>query len=141
MKTARDLMTEAPATVLPTSTVRKAVEMLQTLDVRHLPVVNEDRELVGMLSDRDLRALSIPYFVGPEHVGSLRTALDSGVASFMNSDVLSVEADADAAEVVDLMLDHKIGAVPVTDADGTLVGIISYMDILRAVPLEADAAE
>lgn len=140
MLTARDLMTEAPATVGPTSTVRKAVEILQALDVRHLPVVNEDRELVGMLSDRDLRTLSIPCFVGPEHVANLRAALDARVTSFMNSDVLSVEEDADAAEVVDLMLDHKIGAVPVTNAEGMLVGIISYMDILRAMPL-ADAAE
>jgi len=141
MMTARDLMTEAPTTVGPTATVRRAVEILQTMDIRHLPVVNEDGELVGMLSDRDLRALSIPYFVGPEHVGNLRTALDAGVASFMNSDVLSVEADADAAEVVDLMLDNKVGAVPVTDADGALVGIISYIDVLRAIPLDAEAAE
>jgi CBS domain-containing protein len=43
--------------------------------------------------------------------------------------------------VIDLMLDHKIGAVPVTNADGALVGIISYIDVLRAMPLDAQAAE
>ena len=42
---------------------------------------------------------------------------------------------ADLAEVVDLMLEHKIGAVPVTNADGALVGIISYLDVLRALPI------
>ena len=60
MMIARDLMTEAPATVGPTATVRKAVDILQTLDIRHLPVVNDDGELIGMLSDRDLRSLSLP---------------------------------------------------------------------------------
>lgn len=137
MMTARDVMTETPATVGPTSTVRSAVELLHTLDVRHLPVVNEDGELVGMISDRDLRALQIPYFVGPEHIGDLRTALNATVATLMSSDVLSVEEEADLAEVVDLMLDHKIGAVPVTNADGALVGIISYIDVLRALPNES----
>jgi acetoin utilization protein AcuB len=141
MLTARDLMTEAPATIGPTATVRKAVEMLQTLDIRHLPVVNEDGELVGMLSDRDLRALSIPHFEGEEHIGNIRTALAARVSTFMNSDVLSVDAEADAAEVVDLMLDHRIGAVPVTGEDGLLIGIVSYVDILRRLPVEGAAAE
>jgi len=136
MTTAGDLMTSNPVAIGSHTRVDRALELLQTLDIRHLPVVNDDRELIGMLSDRDLRALSIPYFVGPEHVGSMRTALDATVASLMNSDVLSVEADADATEVVDLMLEYKIGAVPVTDADGTLVGIVSYMDVLRELPLD-----
>jgi acetoin utilization protein AcuB len=136
MLIARDIMTTTPVTVDTTSTVRRAVELLQLLDIRHLPVVNDESELVGMISDRDLRALSLPYFVGSEHVGDLRAALNAPVATLMNGDVLSVDAEADASDVVDLMLDHKVGAVPVTDAEGTLVGIISYIDILRAGPLD-----
>jgi CBS-domain-containing membrane protein len=141
MATAHDLMTANPASIPSTAKVRRAVDILQTLDIRHLPLVNEERELIGMLSDRDLRALSVPYFVGEEHVGSLRTALDANVTNLMSGDVISVNEEADAAEIVELMLDHKIGAVPVTDADGTLVGIVSYMDVLRAMPLEAAATE
>ena len=145
MLCACDLMTTDPAALSPTATLREAVEIMHRLDIRHLPVVNADRELVGMLSDRDLRALTIPYFVGGEDAGYVRRAMDAQVSSLMTSDVLSVEAEADLAEVVDLMLDHKIGAVPVTDAGGVLVGIVSYMDVLRAVPLaedeDADAAE
>ena len=110
MMIARDLMTEAPATVGPTATVRKAVDILQTLDIRHLPVVNDDGELIGMLSDRDLRSLSIPYFTEDGEFGNLRVILDSSVASFMSSDVLSVDTEADGAEIVELMLDNKIGA-------------------------------
>ncbi len=137
MLIARDLMTDAPATVTPATTLRRAVEILQTLDIRHLPVVNEDGELIGMLSDRDLRALSIPYFMGSDCVGS--KALDGRVSSIMSGDTLSVDAETDIAAVVDLMLENTIGAVPVTGEDGALVGIVSYIDILRNVPLQLAA--
>ena len=135
------IMTTDPVTIGATTTVRRAVELLQTLDIRHLPIVNEKDELIGMLSDRDLRALSIPAFIGPDYVGELRTALDARVGSFMTGDVLSVDLEADVREAVNLMLEHKIGAVPVTDADGVVVGIVSYVDVLRALPLDRDAAE
>lgn len=132
--TARDLMTMSPMTITPQTKLRHAVQLLHTLEIRHLPVVDERGGLVGIVSDRDLRALGIPAVVEPES-GSSQT-LEKGVAEVMSSDVLSVDTEADASEVVELMLEHKIGAVPVVDADGVLVGIISYIDVLRAIPLE-----
>lgn len=136
MLTAHDLMTEDPTTISINATVRQAVSLLQTLNVRHLPVVDEEGALVGMLSDRDVRALSLPEFVGTEYIGKIQTAMHAPVSSVMSGDVISVDVEADAAEIVDLMLDQGIGAVPVVDADGTLVGIISYVDILRVLPLD-----
>ena len=140
MLTAHDLMTEDPTTVSTTATVQRAIWLLQTLDVRHLPVVDEDGALVGMLSDRDIRGLAFPKILGSEYVGAVQTALDAPVSTVMSGNVLSVDVEADAAEIIDLMLDQRIGAVPVVDADGTLVGIVSYTDILRAIPLEGDDA-
>jgi len=141
MLTARELMTENPVTIPATAKVRQAVQLLQTLEIRHLPVVGDDGELVGMLSDRDLRALSVPYLVGDEYVGTIAAARDTAVASLMTGDVLSVTPEADASDIVELMLDFKIGAVPVTESDGTLVGIVSYVDVLRQIPFESDAAQ
>jgi len=124
MLTARDLMTESPAVIEVTATLRSAVDRLQALDIRHLPVIDDDGELVGMLSDRDLRG-SAPA--------------DAAVATVMSADVIAVDEEADAAEIVDLMIDNKIGAVPVIDADRTLVGIVSYVDLLRALPFDRAA--
>lgn len=135
MLTAHDLMTEDPTTISINATLRKAIWLLQTLDVRHLPVVDDEGTLVGMLSDRDVRGLAFPETIGTEYIATIQTALDAPVSSVMSSDVLSVDLEADAAEIVDLMLDQKIGAVPVVDGDGTLTGIVSYVDILRAIPL------
>jgi CBS domain-containing protein len=141
MLTAHDLMTEDPTTVSMNATLHRAIWLLQTLDVRHLPVVNEEGSLVGMLSDRDVRGLAFPEILGADYVGTVQTALDAPVSSMMSSNVLSVDPEADAAEIIDLMLDHKVGAVPVGDGDGTLVGIVSYMDILRAIPLDDEVCE
>src|SRR5262245_25222904 len=141
MLTAHDLMTEDPTTVSTNATLQKAISLLHSLDVRHLPVVNEEGALVGMLSDRDVRGLAYPEILGTEHITTIQTALDAPVSSVMSTNVLSVSLEADAFEIIDLMLDQKVGALPVVDADGTLVGIVSYVDILREIPIGDDEYE
>jgi acetoin utilization protein AcuB len=59
--------------------------------------------------------------------------LDASIASLMSSDLLSVSPETDVTEVVDLMIEHRVGAIPVVGDEGDdLLGIISYVDILRA---------
>jgi acetoin utilization protein AcuB len=139
MISAHDVMTEDPATIPMTATVGEAVRLLHTLDVRHLPVVDDEGMLVGMLSDRDLRGLTFPEVIGEEYMGEIQTALEAPVSSIMTSDVVAVEVEDDVSLIIELMLDHKIGAVPVVDSDESLVGIVSYVDILRQLSPE-DAA-
>jgi len=133
---ANAVMTPRPAMVGGNDRLSDAVQVLQALEVRHLPVVNEQRELIGMLSDRDLGALTLPVLVNDEWLGTVQTALGAPVSSIMTGDPISVDLDADLAEVVDLMLDNRIGALPVIDAERRLVGIISYVDVLRKLCLE-----
>jgi acetoin utilization protein AcuB len=140
MITAFDVMTEDPATISMTATVGEAVRTLQSLDIRHLPVLDEEGALVGMLSDRDLRGLSFPEMIGEEYMGAVQTALDAPVSSVMSSDVVAVEVEDDVSLIIELMLDRKIGAVPVVDSEDMLVGIVSYVDLLRQL-LPAEPAE
>lgn len=122
-----DLMTSEPATVLWTASVGAALAKLHRLDVRHLPVVDEEGALVGMLSDRDFRPL-------PHDAASSRSpSPELPVSDLMSSDVLSVQAETSARELIDLLLDQKVGALPVTDSEGALVGIVSYIDVLRGL--------
>ena len=130
---AQDMMTPDPITIKAHAKLREAVEILQNLDVRHLPVLDEEGELVGMLSDRDLRGLALPHLVAGEYAGVVQTGLQATVATVMSSNVLSVDPEAEVEEIVELMLDNKIGAVPVVDRDRGLIGIVSYMDVLRNV--------
>lgn len=132
---ASEIMTPGPAAVSGGARVSDAVRILQTLDIRHLPIVNEQRELIGMLSDRDLRALTFPVSVDDEWLGTAQDALGSPVSSIMTGDPIAVDLEADLAEVVDLMLDNRIGAIPVVDAERRLAGIISYVDVLGRIAL------
>lgn len=121
MATAMDLMTTQVVTIQQTASVREALKTLDEFDVRHLPVLDERQELVGMLSDRDLLRLRRSQDV-----------LKQPVSEVMSADVLAVTPATDVVEIIDLMAENRIGAVPVLDNDSHLAGIVSYVDVLRA---------
>ena len=135
MTTASQMMTARPVAVRGNDRVADTVQLLQSLEIRHLPVVNAQQELIGMLSDRDLRGLSMPVMINDDWLGTAPGALDAPVSSLMTGGPISVDLEADLEEIVDLMIDHKIGAVPVTDGEGRLAGIVSYEDVLRNLQL------
>ncbi len=129
---AADIMTEKVRIVHPDETIADAVEILHTLEVRHLPVVNDDDELVGMLSDRDLRALVAPYEADDETAGEVLIHSRMPVSKIMTGNVVAVDTEADVNEIVERMLEEKVGAIPVVDGEEKVVGIISYVDVLRS---------
>lgn len=130
---AADIMTANPRTVQPTDPVSHAVELLHSTNIRHLPVVDGRGQLVGMLSDRDLGPLMRTLIEGAEVERMVMPVSQRQVAEFMTGGVATVGLDADVSEVIDLMLDERIGAVPVVDEGDNVRGIISYVDVLRAV--------
>lgn len=120
-----EVMSRSPITVKVTDSVGTALSQLLQADVRHLPVL-EGKSLSGMLSDRDLRE------VAPRGVLSQQEVLDRDIATIMSSDIVTVNPETDLTEAIDLMIEHKIGAVPVVEVDSLqLVGIVSYVDVLR----------
>jgi acetoin utilization protein AcuB len=124
-----DTMTAEPRTVGLDEPIDVAVDAMQSLEVRHLPVVDADKELVGMLSDRDLGTYVRPEKTRRDTARSETSSLT--VSDVMSSDVICVEEDDDLEEVVELLAEHKIGAVPVVDGEGHVSGIVSYVDLLR----------
>ena len=131
--TAHDLMTANPATVTPQSTVAEAWDLMRELDVRHVPVI-QDGALVGMLSDRDRAYLDMARVLTAEGADALRRELTMSVVKVMRSDVIFVEPETEVSDVVELLIESKIGAIPVVRPDTReLVGIVSYIDALRAL--------
>jgi len=130
---ARDLMTPDPETVTPEATIAEVWDLMRELDVRHVPVV-QGGMLVGMLSDRDLARLDVGRALTLEGADALRRELTTAVVTVMSSDVICAEPETELSEVVGLLLEHKIGALPVVRPDTReVVGIISYVDVLRAL--------
>ena len=108
---ARDLMTPDPLTVTPQASIAEAWDLMRELAVRHVPVV-EDGVLVGMLSDRDLAQVDIARVLRVEGADALREELETPIVEVMSSDVISVEPETEVGEVISLLLEHKIGALP-----------------------------
>ena len=130
---ARDLMTPNPVTVTPEASIAEVWDLMRELEIRHVPVV-QGGALVGMLSDRDLAQFDIARLVTVEGAEALRQELGAPVVKVMSSDVIFVNPETELNEVVDLLVEHRIGAIPVVRPDTReVVGIISYVDVLRAL--------
>jgi CBS domain-containing protein len=128
-----EIMTEAPQTIRPDETITEAAIVLQSLGIRHLPVVDDRGQLVGMLSDRDLAPVMRTFLELAEADNMVVPLSGRAVSELMSGGVISVDGDAPVSDVVELMLENGIGAVPVVDGDGSLIGIVSYVDVLRAL--------
>jgi CBS domain-containing protein len=128
----KDWMTPAPVTVSPATSIAKAHDLMLYRRIRHLPVVDDGR-LVGIITDRDLRTV-LPSPATSFAVGEIRFLVDKlTVGKVMTRSVVTVAPGERLADAVRLMLDNKFGSVPVVDDDGRLVGIITELDLLRAL--------
>ena len=123
-----------------TLSAREKLDLTQDLmslgRVRHLPVVDDDQRVVGIVSDRDLLAAAMTDVLDFEAV-SRRTFLRSiEVAEVMTKDVVSVMPDTSIGEVARILVERKIGAVPVVDAGGELLGLVTETDLIAAAYLQ-----
>lgn len=128
---AKDLMTKDPRTVGVDDTVADAIEAIAAIDVRHLPVVDRDGKLVGMLAERDLLSIR-----ADRSGGELNPPRTQPIARYLPNDpareVVCIRASADVREIVDRMLAHRLAAIPVVDDGGRPIGLIGFGDVLRA---------
>lgn len=126
-----ELMTRSPITVRPDTLMLDARHLMVEKKIRHLLVVGADGDLAGIVTDRDIR-LNLPSratSLSAQEITHLLSRLTVG--EIMTRSVVTIGPDRPAREGAQLMLDHKIGALPVLD-DGHLIGIITETDFVRA---------
>jgi acetoin utilization protein AcuB len=121
-----DVMTKDPLTVTPTETIGQADELMNTNKIRQLPVV-QGKDLIGIVTDRDIRS----FLSGSLGVEAREEALNTKVREIMTTEPISVSSDDDLQEAIELMIDEKIGGIPVVDEAEGMVGIVTYVDVLR----------
>lgn len=124
----RELMTSNPITARPWSTVGEVANILLREDIRHLPIIDAG-SLVGMVSDRDLRVFARDLM--SQETPAAQRHLNAPVTTIMSTDVMAAEADDDVDVAIERMVENKIGALPIVDGEGVLVGILSTHDVLR----------
>lgn len=124
MMNAEQIMTAQPACCTPDDSIREVARLLKEQDCGCIPVIEdrESRKLVGVVTDRDLVCRGLAEGKGAD-------ALVRDVASFGPS---CCAIDDDVEDVERIMAERQVRRVPVIDADGCCVGIISQADLVRA---------
>ncbi|HYA28321.1 MAG TPA: CBS domain-containing protein [Acidobacteriota bacterium] len=126
----RERMTKAPATVKPDDGLKDAMWKMEHGHFRHLPVVDEQGKLIGMLTDRDIRLIRPSLaFVNKEEAAVQLWSISVQQAAVF--DPISVKPDVSLREAAELMLRWHVGGLPVVEEHERLVGMITYTDILR----------
>lgn len=115
--TVGDLMSTAVVTFRPGDLIRKADEQMRAAQIRHLPIVDDHNRIIGILSNRDVAR-------------AMRARRPLPVAKVMTREVVRATPEMPAAEAAAILLEKKIGSLPVVDEDDTVVGIITETDFL-----------
>lgn len=124
------IMTRDVATLRAGDTVDLADREMRAARIRHLPVVDADGRLVGLVTHRDLLAATIEHtseMSAPERTRYLRNL---PVDRIMRTDVATVTADTPVADAADIIVRNRYGCLPILDGDRRLVGLVTEHDFV-----------
>ena len=129
----KDIMTTDPACCTPQTTLQEAVQLMIDNDCGEIPVVDDfDTAMpVGVLTDRDIVCRTIGKGLNP---------MEMTVGDCMSTPLISITPESSLSECYHLLEENQIRRVPVVNASGKCVGIVSLADIARNAP-RADAGE
>ncbi len=117
----RALMIDDPITISDRTSVQEAIHLMQEHSIRHLPVVNESNELLGLVTLADLKQGLLPAMV-----------TGVSLADLMIKSPITIHPDDDVETAAQIIHTRKIGGLPVVDDGNRVVGILTVTDILGA---------
>jgi len=124
------MMQQQLITATPETSLAEVQRLMRANNIRHVPVVS-GRRLVGMITDRDLRD-AIPSPATTLSRGEIAYRLETTpIKTCMTREVVSIDPEMEMVQATRLLLQRQIGCLPVVE-HGTLVGVITDMDCLRA---------
>ena len=150
---ARDVMVAPVITVKPTASVKEAAEMLVENRISGLPVVDDDGNLVGVVSEGDLlhrveagtdrrRSWWLQLITGDTRLASEYIGAHARkVADVMSRRVITALPDTPLSDIAIRMEKNAINRVPIVDSDGQLVGIVSRANLVQAIATAPRSAE
>lgn len=126
-------MTQEVITTDPEEDVFDAYEKMSQNRIRHLPVIDADGRLIGIVTDRDIRS-ALPYGMikDPTRTAEAEKVKDLKVMDIMTADPKTIGPHHTIQDALVLIQELRVGALPVVDKEGKLKGILSVRDLLRA---------
>jgi len=131
----RYYMATSLVTVRPETTVGVARDLLEKHDIRHLPVVDKEMKLVGMVTDRDIRSAFPSTLVDSGDVeghGKLDRVQKTQVSDIMSTKTVVLRTVSTLDDAMLFFEKRTVGALPVLDDMGKVVGILSFNDLMQA---------
>ena len=119
-----------PITISPKTTYAQASRLLRVKKLHALPVTDNEGQLVGVLTEKDLLDISPVAVLGVHTISDLLSAM--AIEKAMTKQVITVPEDCPLEEAARILIDHKIGGLPVMRGD-QLIGMITEADIFRAM--------
>lgn len=123
-----EIMNPLVISMKPYETIGRAIELMHINRIRHIPIIDENEFVIGIVTDRDIRDVSPSIFHSEEHLEDLQKP----VGSIMTENVITGHPLDFVEEVSAMFYEHKIGCLPIV-TEGKLVGIITETDMLHTL--------
>lgn len=128
----RQVMTHKPISVPYFSNLDQAYQLMKSCRIRHLPVSNEEGNIIGILSERDLeRAMQPREFGGVVSNDAYVFHPEQTVEDYMNSPIQTIEESSTIRDAARTILTEKVSALLVVTQDGAATGIVTTDDLIR----------
>ncbi|WP_300163028.1 CBS and ACT domain-containing protein [Solidesulfovibrio sp.] len=129
----KDWMSKSPVTAKPATSIMKAAKLMKENGYHRLPVVDDDGRIAGIVSDRDIKEAS-PSKATTLDMHELYYLLSEiKVGDIMTKSVVTVTPEDTVEKAAVLLLRHNVGGLPVVDAEGKVVGVITDSDIFKVL--------
>lgn len=130
MKRVRDLMTPDVLTIRDTDDLSVLYDLMDGRRIRHVPVLDQDGRLAGIVTQRDLLIGALGETTGLPMSAQRELLQATEVARIMSSEPITVAPETSLREAGELLLEHKLGCVPVLEGR-ELMGILTESDFVR----------
>ena len=144
---AKDIMTREVITVSPHTLLEEVIKILAEKKISGLPVVNQEKKVIGVVSEGDLLVKSknlhfptyLQFLAGVFYLESLKKfeeeikkAIGIRVEDVMSKEVVSASPDTPVGDLATLMVERRINRIPIINNNGELIGIVTRADIIKA---------
>ena len=128
----KEIMTQDPVTLNIDDSFCKVAQIFQEKDIRHLPIVNSQGLILGIISQRDLNRIASPQ-KGPngEYLYDPAELTKYVLKQHVIQKVFSLSPEDTLEKAVAIMAEKKLGCMPITDPDGRVIGIVTVTDLLK----------
>jgi len=131
IKTVADLMTPDPLSLLRSASLKEAHDLMREKNIRHIPVIDENGQLTGMLTQKVMMAAVIGLLAKYGATALERKEKQQLVADLMLTDFATITAAQSLREVAAFFVKNRHGCLPVITAENKLVGILTSSDFVR----------